>query len=83
MEKIRIKFKQTIGEGKCDKCKTYLKGEEGFIKIKRKVWNIDNEILICMNCWNKILEEIEEKKKTKKEDYKLHLKRQMLRRLKK
>ena len=81
--KITIKYIQTTrNKIKCNKCGEFVKGENGFIWLGRKTYYDENNTPICLDCWNEILEEIKTKRKTRKKDYHLLLKKQMLRKLK-
>jgi len=80
---ITIKYSQTTRNKLiCQLCRGYVKGEHGFIWLGRKTYYDESKNPICLDCWNKILNDIETKKKTRKKDYHSLLKKQMLRKLK-
>ena len=80
---FRIKYSQTTrNKLKCQRCCSWVGGVTGFFWVKWKDYYDYSKCPICLDCWNKIIKEIETKMETRVKDYKLLLKRQMLRRLK-
>lgn len=82
-----IKFKVTTSKLlKCDNCKNKLKGEDGFVHIVGKVgrgfFGGFENIRICWDCFLNLLNEFEEGRKNRVENYKLLIKKAILRGLK-
>jgi hypothetical protein len=82
-----IEWMQSIGKKyKCSECKKYVKGIDGYICIKSfsQIY-CPTPKTICWNCFSNALKEIISKRgteKERKENYKLLIKKRILRNLK-
>jgi hypothetical protein len=80
---IKVGYKLTTAENfKCHICDCLINGKEGYIRIPlsySRSYNSENAVFkICMNCWDNMCKQTEEKRKTRVEDYKLMLRKRMI-----
>jgi len=81
-----IKFKVTTSNFKCHKCKSQVKGEEGFIHIVGENdsgmdWGGFHNMRICWNCFTELIAQFKQERKGRKKRYNELFKKAIFRRL--
>jgi DNA-directed RNA polymerase subunit RPC12/RpoP len=87
INKINIKFRLTTRKYlKCNYCRELIDGKEGFVEnnfINGGRYDEVTRLFFCLKCWDNLTEEIKADRSNKEEDYKILLKKQILRKLNK
>lgn len=84
MKLKEISFKVTTTDKLiCHRCKNLINGKEGYVKViveRERTGFGSKEVMsrICWNCFQKDLNEISEKRKTREDDWNRLLKRRVL-----